>query len=67
MEESTVAAALERGNHVVFMDITVGGEPIGRIFLELFKKLCPKASGSGGTSFALRRLNCESIAQPELE
>jgi hypothetical protein len=46
MEESTVADAIKRGNPVVFFDITIGGEPAGRIMLELFKNLCPKVSRS---------------------
>jgi len=46
MEESTVADAIKRGNPVVFFDLTIGGEPAGRIMLELFKNLCPKVSRS---------------------
>jgi len=44
MEESTVSAAVARGNPVCFLDIAVGGVPVGRIKLELFKHLCPKAT-----------------------
>jgi hypothetical protein len=43
MEDSTVADAIRRGNPVVFMDITIGGAPAGRILLELFKDLAPRA------------------------
>lgn len=44
MEESTVAEAVARGNPVVFLDVSVGGAPAGRILLELFKGLCPRAA-----------------------
>ena len=43
MEESTLSEAVARGNPVCFIDISVGGAPAGRIALELFKSLCPKA------------------------
>ncbi|KAJ0411953.1 hypothetical protein ATCC90586_009910 [Pythium insidiosum] len=34
--------ALKRGNPVVFLDVSIGGAPAGRLKLELFKKDCPK-------------------------
>ena len=43
MDESTVAEAVARGNPVVFLDISIGGQAAGRISLELFKGLCPRA------------------------
>ena len=43
MDSSSVAEALARGNPVVFLDLTVGGAPAGRVYLELFKSLCPRA------------------------
>jgi peptidyl-prolyl isomerase H (cyclophilin H) len=42
MEESTVADAVKRGNPVVFLDISIGGSPAGRIKIELFKSFVPK-------------------------
>ena len=44
MDESTVAEAVARGNPVVFLDISIGGQAAGRISLELFKGLCPRAA-----------------------
>ena len=35
-------AALKRGNPVVFFDVSMGGRPLGRIKMELFKDVCPK-------------------------
>lgn len=34
--------ALKRGNAVVFMDIAIGGQPVGRLRLELFNGIAPK-------------------------
>ena len=42
MEESTVAEALKRGHPVVFLDITIGGAPAGRLKIELFKTQVPR-------------------------
>ena len=39
---NTVAEAIKRGNIVVFFDISIGGVPQGRLFLELFKDVAPK-------------------------
>ena len=39
-----LAEALKRGNPVTFFDITIGGHKAGRIKMELFKNICPKAS-----------------------
>ena len=39
---NTVAEAIKRGNTVVFFDISIGGVPQGRLFLELFKDVAPK-------------------------
>ena len=35
-------AALNRGNPVVFFDVSIGGKPAGRLQFELFKDRCPK-------------------------
>ncbi|KAI9921733.1 hypothetical protein PsorP6_000139 [Peronosclerospora sorghi] len=37
-----LSEALRRGNVVVFFDIAIGGAPIGRLRLELFKQDCPR-------------------------
>jgi peptidyl-prolyl isomerase H (cyclophilin H) len=37
-----MTSVLEEENPVVFFDITIGGHPIGRIKMELFRKICPK-------------------------
>ena len=42
MEETTLEEALKRGNPVVFFDVQLGGQPAGRIKIELFKNLVPK-------------------------
>ena len=40
--DAAVAAAIERGNPVCFLDISVGSTPMGRIKLELFKSQAPR-------------------------
>lgn len=35
---------LDRGNYVVFFDISIGGIPAGRIKMELFADLCPQTA-----------------------
>lgn len=40
--DPTLAAAIKRGNPVVFMDIEIANQPSGRIRIELFKKIAPK-------------------------
>ncbi|KAF0683376.1 Aste57867_24588 [Aphanomyces stellatus] len=37
-----LAEALRKGNVVVFFDVALGGAPLGRIRMELFKNECPK-------------------------
>lgn len=44
MDNSSVSEALDRGNPVVFLEMTAGGARIGTIYLELFKSLCPRAT-----------------------
>lgn len=36
--------ALGRGNPVVFFDVTMGGQAVGRIKMELFADVCPKTA-----------------------
>jgi peptidyl-prolyl isomerase H (cyclophilin H) len=43
MEDLTVADVVKRGNHAVFLDITIGGHPAGRIKLELWRTV-PRAA-----------------------
>lgn len=33
-----------KANHHVFMDISIGGKPKGRVVMELFDKLAPKTA-----------------------
>ncbi|KUF83619.1 Peptidyl-prolyl cis-trans isomerase [Phytophthora nicotianae] len=40
--DAALNEALRRGNPVVFFDISIGGAPVGRLRLELFKKDCPR-------------------------
>lgn len=40
--DTALNEALKRGNPVVFFDVAIGGAPVGRMRLELFKKDCPK-------------------------
>ncbi|KAE9014995.1 hypothetical protein PF005_g7734 [Phytophthora fragariae] len=40
--DSALSEALRRGNPVVFFDVSIGGAPVGRLRLELFKKDCPR-------------------------
>ena len=44
MENSTVDEVIKRGNAAVFLDVAVGGVPVGRIQLELFKQQCPRTA-----------------------
>lgn len=40
--DAALSEALKRGNPVVFFDVAIGGAPVGRLRLELFKKDSPK-------------------------
>lgn len=40
--EPAVVEAINRGNHVVFFDISIGGRPAGKIKIELFRDVAPK-------------------------
>lgn len=42
--DSLLAEAIQRGNPVVFFDISIAGVPQGRIRLELFADICPKTA-----------------------
>lgn len=42
MEESTLADVLKRGNVAVFFDVSIGGQPAGRIRMELYKAQVPR-------------------------
>ncbi len=44
MDELTVADVVRRGNVAVFFDITIGGHPVGRIKMELWKAQVPKTA-----------------------
>ncbi|ODQ51030.1 hypothetical protein SAICODRAFT_96083 [Saitoella complicata NRRL Y-17804] len=41
---SSIPGAGPNGNPIVFMDITLGGQPIGRMKFELFADTCPKTA-----------------------
>ncbi|RYG66464.1 peptidylprolyl isomerase [archaeon] len=42
--DPTLSAAIERGNPVVFFDVSIGGVAAGRIRIELFADVCPKTA-----------------------
>ena len=44
MEPTTVDAVVRRGNAAVFLDVSVGGAPLGRLRLELFRTQVPRAA-----------------------
>lgn len=44
MADAVVMQAVERGNPVVFLDVTIGGVPSGRIRIELFADVAPKTA-----------------------
>jgi len=46
MSDPNVTAALERGNNVVFFDVTLADLPLGRVRLELFTKVSEAGVGS---------------------
>ncbi|KAJ1509950.1 Peptidyl-prolyl cis-trans isomerase H [Coelomomyces lativittatus] len=41
---TTTANTLKVPNPIVFMDIAIGGQPIGRMKMELFADTCPKTA-----------------------
>ena len=41
---SSFQEALSRGNPVVFFDVAMGGQNIGRLKMELFADVCPKTA-----------------------
>ncbi len=42
--DPALSEALSTGNPVVFLDVSIGGVPIGRIKLVLFADICPKTA-----------------------
>ena len=42
MMDPSIQEAINRGNPVVFFDISIAGNAIGRIKMELFTDICPK-------------------------
>eukprot|EP00607_Mallomonas_marina_P007518 CAMPEP_0182417264 /NCGR_PEP_ID=MMETSP1167-20130531/1692_1 /TAXON_ID=2988 /ORGANISM="Mallomonas Sp, Strain CCMP3275" /LENGTH=182 /DNA_ID=CAMNT_0024590683 /DNA_START=44 /DNA_END=592 /DNA_ORIENTATION=+ len=42
--DPAIADAIQRGNPVVFLDISIGGVPAGRIKIELFADVCPRTA-----------------------
>jgi peptidyl-prolyl isomerase H (cyclophilin H) len=42
MEETSLDDVIKRGHVAVFLDVAVGGVPVGRVKLELFKAQCPR-------------------------
>ena len=48
MEETTVADAVRRGNPVVFFDITISGQPVGR--MKMVRPRPPRGARGAGTS-----------------
>ena len=53
---NTVAEAIKRGNVVVFFDISMGGVPQGRLFMELFKDVAPKVREAMSTASSAETL-----------
>jgi len=39
-----VAEIVSRGNFAVFMDVSIGGQPVGRLRMELFKDVAPRCA-----------------------
>ncbi|KAG7380641.1 Peptidyl-prolyl cis-trans isomerase H [Phytophthora pseudosyringae] len=76
--DAALSEALRRGNPVVFLDLSIGGAPAGRLRLELFKKDCPRtvenfrcisdaASGVGLTRWCSRAFwSCAVARKSEL-
>jgi len=44
MEDQTVDAVVARGNVAVFFDVSIGGTPVGRVSLELYKTQVPRTA-----------------------
>jgi peptidyl-prolyl isomerase H (cyclophilin H) len=44
MSQEIVSAVVARGNYVVFFDISIANQPVGRICMELFKDVAPKCA-----------------------
>lgn len=42
--DPVIVDAISRGNPVVFFDISLAGNPMGRIKMELFADICPKTA-----------------------
>lgn len=58
---SSISSASSPGNPVVFFDITLGGQPMGRIKMELFMNVCPRTAENfrfGFVSLCLLSDNC---------
>ena len=42
--DPAIKGAVERGNPVVFFDISIAGNVVGRVKIELFADICPKTA-----------------------
>jgi len=44
MEDTSIDTVLRRGNTAVFLDVSIGGAPVGRLRIELFKSQVPRTA-----------------------
>ena len=42
--DPVIVDAINRGNPVVFFDVSIAGVPVGRVKMELFRDICPRTA-----------------------